>query len=338
MVTSDAQEAKPEARDDDISEEPLKAEPMGNLPRSHDDTGGYHVQNRATASSSGLLAQENSNSILKGHKNHESSETYHYQSLDRHHPGPHSHDSINSEPTNSFSSDVYRVLARKDVSSGSRNKNDLYALVPHKPQELSGVLDSLKQAKLSLQQKLDRLPLVEGGYNAKSIKPLASAHRSEDRIDVPIGCSCLFRLPTDFSDKPPARSNILNPASHMSSNFYLEKEISRTPSNQFGTSPFNGTGTRFSLDNRSLATTYLESGPSRSDTKKSAFDPFDAGVPSSGKNMYPTYPAYPSYQNLTPQIPLSDGLSRPYPSGSPGVPPSDHFSFYDGHVRPNMYR
>lgn len=336
MVTSDAQEAKSEARDVSISEELFKAEPTDNLPKSHDDTGGYHIQKRATASSSGLLAQENSNSILKGNKNHESSETYHHEPSDRHYQGPHSHGSIDSEPTNSFSTDVYSGLAQKDASSSSRNKNDFYALVPHKPQELNGVLDSLKQAKLSLQQELNRLPLGKSGYTGKAIKPLASASKSEDRLDTPIGCSGLFRLPTDFSDESTARSNVLDSAPRLGSNFYLDKEISRTSGNQYGTSPYFGTSLSFSLDDRSLTTRYLESG-SRFDTKKPPFDPFYAGLPS-GNNMYPTYPIYPSNQNLTSQMPLSDGLSRPYPNRPVGVPPADRFSFYDDHVRPNMYR
>ncbi|KAF7820247.1 myosin heavy chain, striated muscle [Senna tora] len=332
-VTLDAREAKSEARDVCISENLFKAEPIDNLPKTHDDTGGYHHKKRETHSSSDLPTQENSNSVLKVNNIHESSETYHNQPSDRHHQGPHGNGSIDSGTPNSVSTDVYGGLAQKDGSSSSRNKNDLYALVPHKPQELSSVLDSLKQAKLSLQQELNRLPLVERGYMGKTVKPLASTSKSEDRLDIPIGCSGLFRLPTDFCDEPLARSNLLDSASHLSSNFYLDKEISRTSADQFGNSHYFGTGSNFSLDDRSHSTRYLEGGSRFVDTKKPPFDPFYAGLPSSSNSMHPSYPIYPSYQNLTPQMTFSDGHLSPYPSRPAVVPPADNFSFYDDHTR-----
>lgn len=329
MVRSDAQEAKSDAGDVCVSEELFKAEPRDNLTVSHDDTGGYRNQKSATVSSSGLLAQENSDSKLKGNKNHESSETYHYQQADRHHQGPHNHGSIVSKPTNSFSTDVFGGLPQKEAS---RANNDLYAVVPHKPMELSGVLDSLKQAKLSLQQELSRSPLADNGYASKAIKPVASASKTEDRLGIPIGCSGLFRLPTDFSDEAITRSNALDSAFRMSPNFYLDKEIARTSGDQFGTSSHVST---------SLTHLYYPESGSRFVTTKPPSDPFsDAGLPSSSNNLYPNYPIYPSYQNLAPPIPFSDGLSRPYqPSRPVGVPPADRFSFYDDHVRPqNTYR
>ncbi|XP_054791475.1 uncharacterized protein LOC129318744 [Prosopis cineraria] len=324
VVAKEDQEAKSEA-----------AETSGNVLKSH-DIGSHNNHNSASVSSSGLIAQENSDSTLMGNKNHKSSEIYHHQPSDKQHQGPHSLGPNDSRPANSFSTDVYNGLAQKDTSSSSRNKHDFHALVPHKPLELSGVLDSLRQAKLSLQQELNRLPLVDNDYNGKAIKTLASASKTEERLDIPIGCSGLFRLPTDFSDEVPTRSTAIDSASRLSSNFYPDKEILRTSVTQLGTGPYFGSRLNFSPDHhQSLATRSLESG-SRFETKKPPFDPFlDAGLLASSNYWYPIFP---SYQNLTPQMPFSDGISRPYPSGPVGVPPAGHFPLYDDHASQNVYR
>ncbi|XP_028768410.1 uncharacterized protein LOC114726015 [Neltuma alba] len=343
VTTEEVHEAKSEAGCASISQELFKAETRDNVSKSH-DTGRHHNPNIVTVSGSDLIAQDNSDSVLVGN---ESSEISHHQQSDRRHQGPHSLGSNDSKPTDSFSTDVYDGLAQKDPSSSSRNKHDLYALVPHKPQELSGVLDSLRQAKLSLQQELNRLPLVGDGYTGKAIKALGSSSKTEERLDIPIGCSGLFRLPTDFSDEAPGRPTAINSASHLSSNFYPDKEILRTSVNQLGTgpyfgsssSPYLGSSLGFSPDHhQSLTTRSMESG-SRFEPKKPPFDPsLDSGLLASSNNMYPTYPIYPSYQNLTPQMPFSDGLSRPYPSRPVGNPPAGHFPLYDDHARQNMYR
>ncbi|KAI9124395.1 hypothetical protein K1719_004317 [Acacia pycnantha] len=350
VTTEEAQEAKSEAGAS-ISQELFKAETRDNVPKSH-DTGSHENQNSATVSSSGLIAQDNSDSTLVENKNLKSSDIYHHQPSDRQHQGPHSLGPNDSKPTNSFSADAYDGLAQKDASSSSRNKHDLYALVPHKPQELSGVLDSLKQAKLSLQQELNRLPLVDNAYTGEAINTLAFSSKVEERLDIPIGCSGLFRLPTDFSGEAPPRSIAIDSASHLSSNSYRDREILRTPVNQFGKGPYIGSSSSpyfagssslgFSPDHhRSFGTHSLESGL-RFETKKPPFDPFmDAGLlASSSNNRYLTYPTYPSYQNLTPQIPFSDGPSRPYPSRPVGNPPApaNQYPLYDDIARQNMYR
>lgn len=351
VTTEEAQEAKSEAGCASISQVLSKAETRDNVPKSH-DTSSHENQNIATVSSSGLVAQDNSDSTLMENKNLKGSDIYHHQPSDRRHQGPHSLGPNDSKPTNSFSADAYDGLAQKDASSSSRNKHDRYALVTHKPQELSGVLDSLRQAKLSLQQEINRLPLVDNAYTGKAIDTLASSSKVEERLDIPIGYSGLFRLPTDFSDGAPPRSTAIDSASHLSSNFYRDREILKTPVNQLGTGPYIGSisspyfggsnSLGFSPDHhQSFATHSLESGL-RFETKKPPFDPFmDAGLlASSSNNWYPSYPTYPSYENLTPQIPFSDGLSRPYPSRPVGNPPAPAYQYplYDDHARQNMYR
>ncbi|KAI4352606.1 hypothetical protein L6164_006842 [Bauhinia variegata] len=338
VVTSNSQEAS-EAQDVLLPEEMSKAEPIDNILNTQDNTGGLHNQKSTTVTTSGLLSQKNSYPVLDGKQNYESSENGNYQPSGRLHQGPHTHGSPqHNKPTSSPQNDAFDGLPQRDASS---SKNDHSALVPHGQPELSGVLESLKQAKMSLQQEISRLPLVEGGYSGKAIKPSGSLSKREDRYEIPIGTSGLFRLPTDFSDELTARSNFLDPPSGFGRNFYLDKGISRSSDYQFGTT-YSGTRSRFSPQEQSLARQYLESG-SRFDTKKPTSDPLlDGGLPSSSIYMYPRYPIYPSYQDLTPQMPTSDGLSRPYPNSTGGVrvPPADNFSFYDDQARPrpNIYR
>ncbi|GKC14623.1 hypothetical protein Tco_1011405 [Tanacetum coccineum] len=56
---------------------------------------------------------------------------------------------------------------------------------------LGSVLEALQQAKLSLKQNLDKVPLLENG-------PSTSAYNSEDKFPVPFSSVGLFRLPTDY--------------------------------------------------------------------------------------------------------------------------------------------
>ncbi|XP_061352183.1 uncharacterized protein LOC133297128 isoform X2 [Gastrolobium bilobum] len=311
VVTSNAQEI-------------FKAEARDNVPKSYDDRRGYNNQKSTTFSTSDMLGQENSHSPPKENQN-ESSVNCHCQSTDMNHQDPRRHGYPDSKPTNSFPSDVYGGLHQNDAS---RNKKDLHAVVSHEQSlEFNGVLESLKQAKMSLQQELNRLPLVEGGYTGKAIEQSASVSKSEDRFDIPVGCSGLFRLPTDFSDEATARFNVDN------SNLYLDRGTARTSDAQFLTSTYSGTKLSLCADDHSLATRYLENG-SRFDSQNPPFDPFsNGGQPSSGKYMYPAFPIYPSYQNPTSQMSFGDELSRPYSSSTVGVPLAYRFSFHGDHVR-----
>uniref|UniRef100_A0A0R0HWA1 Uncharacterized protein n=1 Tax=Glycine max TaxID=3847 RepID=A0A0R0HWA1_SOYBN len=327
VVTSDAQENKGGPRGVHLSEEKFKAEARDIMPKTHDDTGGYSKQKNTTFSTSDLLGQQNSHSPLKGNEN-ESSVDGHFQSSDMNRQDPGRHGYHDSKPTYSFTTDIHGVQHQNDAS---RNKNDLYALVTHEqPHKFNGVLESLKQARISLQQELKRLPLVEGGHTAK---PSASVSKSEDRFEVPVGCSGLFRLPTDFSGAT-ASFNVHDSTAGFGSNFHVNRAMSRTSDGHFFSSlPYSGTPLSLPADDQSLAIQYVENG-SRFDSNKALIDPFsNGGSLSSSKYTYPTFPINPSYQNATPQMPFGNELSRPYSSSTARVPLANRFSFNGDHLR-----
>ncbi|KAK7279546.1 hypothetical protein RJT34_24599 [Clitoria ternatea] len=330
FVASNTQQDKEEPRGIGLSEQKFKAEARDNKLTSY-DTGVYNKQKSTTFNNSDPLGQENLHSQPKGNQS-ESSVNCHSQSSDVHHQDSVRHGYSDSRPTYSFPTDVPGRLHQSDAL---RNKNDLYALVTHEQShKFNGVLESLKQAKISLQQELKKWPLVEGG---NSVKPLVSLSRSEDRFEIPVGYSGLFRLPTDFSDEATARLNAHDSTAGFSSNFHHNRGISRTSDGQFFTNPYSGRILRLSADDQSLATRYLDNG-SGSDSKNPPFDPFSKGGPlSAGTYMYPTFPINPSYQNATSQMPsqmpFGDELSRTYPSSTVGVPLAHRFSFNGDRLR-----
>ncbi|XP_022641119.1 uncharacterized protein LOC106772435 isoform X2 [Vigna radiata var. radiata] len=327
VVTSKAEESKGEPRGVCLSEEKFKAGDTEIMPETHDDTDGYRNQKSATFSTSNLLGQENSHSPVKGNQN-ESLVNDHSPSSDMSHVDPGRHSYSDPRPTRSFPTDMHGV----HQNDASENKTDLYALVTREQShKFDGVLESLKQARISLQQELNRLPVVEGGYTAKS---LPSVSKNEDRFEIPIGCSGLFRLPTDFSDEATARFNVRDPTAGFGSNYHLNGTMSRTSDGQFLTyPPYSGTTSSLSADDQALSTRYLENGP-RFSSNESPFDPFSNGGPlSSSKYSYPTFPINPSYENATPQMPFGDEVSRPYSNSTVGVPLANRFSFNGDHLR-----
>lgn len=321
VVTSKAEESKGEPGGVCLSEEKLKAEGREIMPKKHDDTDVYRNQKSTTFSTSDFLGQENSHSPLKGNQN-EILVNGHSQSSDMNHldQGRHS----------SFPTDIHGVQHQHDAS---KNQKDLYALVTREQShQFDGVLESLKQARISLQQELNRLPVVEGGYTAK---PLPSVSKNEDRFEIPFGFSGLFRLPTDFSDEATPRFNVRDPTTGFGSNYHLNGTMSRTSVGQFFTNPPHSGKMLMSpsANDQALATRYLENG-SRFSSSQSPFDPFSNGGPlSSSKYSYPTFPINPSYQNATPQMPFGDEVSRPYSNSTVGVPLANRFSFNDDHLR-----
>ncbi|XP_027364126.1 uncharacterized protein LOC113871301 isoform X2 [Abrus precatorius] len=330
LVASNAQEDKGESIGVCLSKEKFEAGARDIVPKSFDDRG-YNNQKGTTFSTSDLLGQENSHFPLEGNQN-ESSVNCHCQYSNMNHQDSHRHGYPDCKPAYSFPTDVHGGPHQNDAS---RNKNDLYALVTREQShQFNGVLESLKQARISLQQELNRLPLVEGGYTGKAItSSSAPVNKREDRFEIPVGCSGLFRLPTDFSNEATARFNVHDSTSGFSSNFYLNRGISTTSDGHSFTNPYSGTTLSLSADDQSRGIRYLENG-SRFDSKTSPFDPFSNGGPlSSGKYMYPTFPINPSYQNAAPQMPFGDELSRPYSSSTVGLPLPYRFSFSGDHLR-----
>jgi hypothetical protein len=306
VVTSNAQEDKSEHGIVSSSEEILKSEARDTMPKSY-DTRAYTNHNSTTLRTSNLLGQENSHSPRNGNQNESSVNRYH-QSSEAKQDDAHGRGYPGSKPSYSFPTDNQGGLHQNDAS---RNKNDGFALVSREQSHaFNGILESLKQAKISLQQELNRLPLVE---SSKAIKPSAIVAKSEGRFDIPVGFSGLFRVPTDFSDEATSRFGVHDSTGGFGSNFYHNnRDISRTYDGQFVTNPYYGTTMSLSANDQSHGR-YLENGPV-SDSIKPPFDPFsNGGPPYSGKQTYPSFPINPSYQITSPQMEFGGELSKPYP-------------------------
>ncbi|CAK7325305.1 unnamed protein product [Dovyalis caffra] len=218
----------------------------------------------------------------------------------------------------------------------SGRQNELYALVPHKASnELGGVLDALKQARQSLQQKINMPPLVEGGFIRNPLDPSVPAPIPGNKVDNPLGNVGLFRLPTDFLVEGSTRTNSLSSNAQLSlGNYNLETRVPAAASNRFVSRSYLATGSRFPTDDRFLTSQSVDSG-SRISTQRPYFDPYlDTVLPSSGIYGYSTNPSYPDQM---PQLPSREFPFFP-PSRTAGIHPADHFSFSDDHIRPNMYR
>ncbi|KAJ7974942.1 Transcriptional regulator ATRX [Quillaja saponaria] len=337
VLTSHAQQAKSEVENVcllGLSE----TKTNGFLPTSHNDKGGINDQKNTSILASGSSSQEAQVSLAKEEQDQEIPESCHHHASSSSLHGPHLHSSFKHPPADSFSEDVHGVLPQ-----GAPPGNGNLALVPHEPpRELRGVLDSLKQARLSLKQKINRFPFVEGGYASKAIEPLVSESKGRDRFEIPVGCSGLFRLPTDFSAEANTRSNLLNSASRIASeNFYPDEGTAEASGGQFGTSPYYmETRLNFFPDDQSLKSQYTEN-RLRLDIQNSHLDPYlERGLRSSSRDFYPTYPIHPS-RELMPRMPFSERFSRPYPpypSRIVGGPPADPFSFHEDRVMPNGYR
>ncbi|XVE68621.1 hypothetical protein DITRI_Ditri09bG0083200 [Diplodiscus trichospermus] len=99
------------------------------------------------------------------------------------HQFEHAHGSTQS--VQPFSSNMDSSSSREPPA----NKNELYALVPHETSStFSGVLDALRQARLSLQQKINTLPPIEGASGGKTIEPHVSGRKVAERVEIPVGC------------------------------------------------------------------------------------------------------------------------------------------------------
>ncbi|XP_073098873.1 uncharacterized protein, partial [Elaeis guineensis] len=83
-------------------------------------------------------------------------------------------------------------------SSDMQNQSDMQlSMAPSS--NLGGVLEALQRAKVSLQHKLDKLPLTSQGtlVSATPTDSNSWANISRDALKVPIGSAGLFRLPAD---------------------------------------------------------------------------------------------------------------------------------------------
>ncbi|KAF3971752.1 hypothetical protein ACB098_11G104000 [Castanea mollissima] len=353
-VASYAEEEKSEVRDVRFPKELSEAQPNGVLQPSSVNVGGIQHQNNVNSFASESSTQEFAFPMAKEMQNEERQETYHYKYLHNLHNEPHSHGSPRNQSVHSSSS-VAGSSFQKGNTSGSQN--DHFALVPHQPSDrLSSVLDSLKQARVSLQNKFNQVPLIEGRSVAK---PSVPAMNPGDRMEIPVGCAGLFRLPTDYSVEANMQGNFLD-SGLSTTNYYRNKGVAITAGDRFVASPYLETRSDISTSDPYFTSQTL----SRYSSEKPRFDPFmdtvlssstrytnstqpspstrftNSTQPSSStrytNSTQPSYPSYPTYPGTMPRMPPSEGFSRTFSTRTVGVPPADNM-FYDGHGRSNMY-
>ncbi|XP_022939056.1 uncharacterized protein LOC111445070 [Cucurbita moschata] len=227
------------------------------------------------------------------------------------------------------------------------SRTDLYALVPHEPPALDGVLEALKQAKLSLTKKINKLPFVEGGSVDKSIGAL-SVPKVEDSLEIPIGCAGLFRLPTDFAaEASSTQPNFLASSSELRSTArYTGESVALSATHQifpahemedrssFLTalrSSHYHTGSGSTRDG--YLTDHFPESRWKNPGQNHHFDQyFDAIQPS------PYVHSYPSPPPVSSSIHPSDSFLRTFPNRTLETPPTNQYSFYEDQLRPNMYR
>ncbi|XVF75733.1 hypothetical protein PTKIN_Ptkin13bG0210600 [Pterospermum kingtungense] len=269
-------------------------------------------------------------------------------------------------------------LFSSDTGSSSRrepsgNTNELYALVPHETSgRVSGVLDVLKQARFSLQQKINALPVIDGESGGKAIERHVPGRKVGERVEIPVGCSGLFRVPTDFSAQTskvnfpgsgsqlslanyysdaavvPIASNHLLTTSYMNTQSSSSSNYPPPPvtSDRFFSSPYMDTRSSFSTaPTANSSSGYINADPilhgqyedtrTRISAQKPSFDPYlEPNLHSFGLQSYPTFPSYP---NQVPRIHTTGEFPIFPTTRSVGVPPGQ-FSFYDNHFRPDNNR
>lgn len=247
------------------------------------------------------------------------------------------HITDHSEHVADHSADVPLPSYVGSKGESSRSQDKHYALVPRETSnELGGVLEALQQARLSLQHKINRLPLIEGGSVGRAIEPSFPSTRAWERVEIPVGCAGLFRVPADYQLGTATEANFLGSDSQSSlKNYYPDTGFVANPGDRFLTSPYLKTGSSVPTDDSFLTSPYRETG-SRIPPLRPSFDYYsDAGLSASTRYTHPTYSSHP---DLLYRMPFNEGFARPPRNSEVGIPSTDHFSFYDDHIRPNMYR
>ncbi|KAK8357819.1 hypothetical protein V6Z12_A05G442500 [Gossypium hirsutum] len=183
-----------------FSKELPKTQSHDPVPPSHDGMDQLQECNCSSSFSPASLdppssGQKFASPIAKENHDQESLQSNH-SPLPSSHQFAHVHGSPGQQAVQHYSSD----MSSSSIMESSGNKNELYALVPHEaPGKFTNVLDALKQVRMSLQQKIHTLPLIEGASGGKAIEPSVHGRQIGERVEIPVGCSGLFRVPTDFS-------------------------------------------------------------------------------------------------------------------------------------------
>ncbi|XVF82754.1 hypothetical protein PTKIN_Ptkin16aG0075000 [Pterospermum kingtungense] len=277
----------------------------------------------------------------------------------------HAHGSPGNQALQLFSSEMGSTSRREPP----RNKNELYAPMPYETSSrFSGVLHALKQARLSLQQKIIALPQIEDASRGKAIEPPVPGRQVGERVEIPVGCTGLFRVPTDFSVEAskvsflgsgsllslanystdagvtPTASYHLRSASYMNTQSSSSSNYQPLTSDRVYSSPYMDMRSSFSrvptantssgyINTEQIRTSQYTETESRVSSQKLSFDYLEHGRPSSSLQSYPAFPFYP---DLVPQIYTKEGFPALHTTGSVSIPP-DQFSFYDNHFRPDRH-
>ncbi|XP_062091855.1 uncharacterized protein LOC133797809 [Humulus lupulus] len=341
-ITEERDEVKPQALHNNISEveeakpkkiDLSKLQPNGISAPSHVEMVEDQTSSRTNSVGSRSQAQEFAFPTARERENQKSENNHDCQPSEILCPDPPLHGPLSTRSLISTSSEVGRSSHKRDVSEG---QNDLYALVLHNPPNaLDGVLNALKQAKLSLHQKINKLS-PEGRITVnKSIEPSPFDTRIGDRTEIPVGCSGLFRLPTDFSaEEANIRANFLSSGSHLAPH-YPDNRIALTAPDQFVSTSYFENQPGFRTDDRFFTSSSVPSG-ARASTLNSRYDTYsDNGL---NRYNYTSHPSYPPFPDLMRQIPSDEGLLRPFPSSRSYGSSAERSPFYGDQVRPNMYR
>ncbi|CAA3032677.1 Hypothetical predicted protein [Olea europaea subsp. europaea] len=215
------------------------------------------------------------------------------------------------------------------VSSGSPSSRDLAVMRKETFTDLDSVLENLQQAKLSLKQNLNSLPLVPGGASGNVIKSSNPETSNVDKFKIPVAYPRLFRLPTDNEFETINRGNrpsigtqlgftkissegagemfFSNPSVESRSALVGDRFLSVYPS------PFTEIRPGVSMQGP-LSQPRLAAGPPSSD-----------GLNYSNPHM-DSNDFYPFLPDFTLRLPLQGGISRTFPSSELGVPPVTRFS------------
>ncbi|KAK6131857.1 hypothetical protein DH2020_034397 [Rehmannia glutinosa] len=200
------------------------------------------------------------------------------------------------------------------------------AVVPQ--DNLGSVLEALKRAKSSLNQKLNNSPPTAGRASGSVFQPSNNETNKTDSFQIPVISPGLFRLPTDYQPEN-ARPGFANfPPENSLGRFLSEPFDSRSAfsSDLFLTDPY-----RPFTPERPFSQPRLSEGPSSN--RMNRLDSYTNPVLPSVKDSYPFLP------DVTLRVPLNEGgASRNFPSSERGLPPVMRLSSYDEHVRPDMYR
>ncbi|XP_030543034.1 uncharacterized protein LOC115750038 [Rhodamnia argentea] len=215
-----------------------------------------------------------------------------------------------------------------------RNQAEHYALVPRGAAGAHGVLDSLKQAKLLLQNKMTRMPVSDCGPLQITSKPPVYKTDIGDKMDIPGECPGLFRVPTDFS-LDAAKANLLGSGSRLGlAGTYPETGVVLSTNNRSLSSRYLESRPSFFGDDRYISSPFTEGG-SRMIFPRPSFDPYlDHRVPSS----YATYPPYSFHPETISGMPSSEGFPRTLSGSTGSTSHPDPFLLHGGPSQPYMYR